>query len=53
MHIRRYEGRDRNGVWAILEPDFRAGDVYAYPLDISEEDAGRRWRDGSKEVFVA
>jgi ribosomal protein S18 acetylase RimI-like enzyme len=53
MLIRRYDKRDWNGVWAILEPIFRAGETYPYPLDISEEDARRRWTGSPHEVFVA
>ena len=53
MLIRRYEEQDWNGVWAILEPVFRAGETYAYPLDISEDDARRKWTGSPKEVFVA
>ncbi len=53
MLIRRFEKQDWNGVWAILEPIFRAGETYAYPLDIAEEDARRKWTGGPNEVFVA
>ncbi len=53
MLIRGYENRDWNGVWAILEPIFRAGETYAVPTEISEEDARRMWTGGPKEVFVA
>lgn len=51
--IRRFEKQDWNGVWVILEPIFRAGETYAYPLDISEEDARRRWTGSPNDVFVA
>lgn len=40
-------------MWAILEPIFRAGETYAYPRDVSEEDARRRWTGAPNEVFVA
>ena len=53
MLIRGYERQDWNGVWAILEPILRAGETYAYPRDISEEDARRTWIGSPKEVFVA
>ena len=53
VRIRRYEEQDWNGVWAILEPVFRAGETYAYPLGISEGDARRKWTSGPNEVFVA
>ena len=51
--IRRYRSGDWAAVWSILEPVFRAGDTYAYPLDIPEEDAHRTWTSSPKEVFVA
>lgn len=53
MRIRRYEERDWPAVWAILEPIARAGETYAYPRDLSEADARRRWTGGSNGVFVA
>jgi ribosomal protein S18 acetylase RimI-like enzyme len=51
--IRPYERQDWDGVWAILEPVFRAGETNAIPVDISEEDARREWTSEPKEVFVA
>lgn len=53
MLVRPYEGKDWSSAWAILEPVFRAGETYAFPLDISEEDAERAWIGDSREVFVA
>jgi ribosomal protein S18 acetylase RimI-like enzyme len=51
--IRRFADRDWDDVWAILEPIFRAGETYAYPRDISEADARRKWTSAPNEVFVA
>ena len=51
--IRRYHEGDWAGVWSILEPVFRAGDTYAFPRDLAEEDARRAWTNAPKEVFVA
>lgn len=53
MLIRPYEGRAWKSVWGILEPVFRAGETYAFPVDISEEDALRAWTGDPREVFVA
>jgi len=53
MLIRPYEQRDWESVWAILKPVFRAGEAYAFPLDILEEDARRAWTNHPKKVFVA
>ena len=53
MLIRPYERHDWSRVWALLEPVFRAGETYAFPSDISEEDARLAWTSAPKEVFVA
>ena len=53
LKIRPFESDDWNGVWAILEPIFRAAETYAYPPGIAEEDARRQWTEPSNEVFVA
>ena len=52
-NIRRFEEKDWVGVWAILEPTFRAGETYAYPTDLSEGDARKKWTGDPNEVFVA
>jgi ribosomal protein S18 acetylase RimI-like enzyme len=52
MVIRPFRKDDWSGVWAILEPVFRSGETYAYPLDVSEEDARRKWTSSSHDVFV-
>jgi ribosomal protein S18 acetylase RimI-like enzyme len=51
--VRAYEGNDWPDVWKILEPVFRAGETYAYPAEISEQEARREWTGPPKEVFVA
>jgi len=51
--IRRYERQDWESVWAILEPVFRAGETYAFPRDISAENARLAWTCEPKEAFVA
>ena len=51
--IRPCEGKDWPGIWAILEPVFRAGETYAFPRDISEDDARSAWTGSPKETFVA
>jgi len=53
MLIRAYEPSDWPGVWAVLEPIFRAGETYAFPVDITEADARRKWTQAAHEVFVA
>ncbi len=51
--IRPFEGGDWGGVWAILEPVFRAGETYAVAVDISEAEARRLWTGPPKSAFVA
>jgi ribosomal protein S18 acetylase RimI-like enzyme len=52
-NIRRFDSPDWPDVWTILEPIFRAGETYAVPPDVSENDARRCWTGGANEVFVA
>jgi len=51
--IRQYEISDWEQVWDILRPVFRAGETYAFPMDISEEDACHAWTKVPRHVFVA
>jgi RimJ/RimL family protein N-acetyltransferase len=51
--IRPYEAADWPHVWAILEPVFRAGETYAFPREISAEQARDAWTAPGKQVFVA
>ncbi len=51
--IRRFEDADWPGVWGILEPVFRAGDTYAHPVDITEDDARAAWIDKPAATYVA
>ena len=53
MLIRSYAAADWPGVWAILEPVFRAGETYAFPRDMSESQAHDVWTAVGKHVFVA
>lgn len=51
--IRPFEPGDWPGVWAMLEPVFRAGETYAVPTDISEDEACRLWAQLPEATFVA
>jgi ribosomal protein S18 acetylase RimI-like enzyme len=53
VRIRSYAPDDWDGVWAVLEPVFRAGETYPVPPDISSADAHAMWTGGGKQVFVA
>lgn len=50
--IRAATTADRDVVWSILEPVFRAGDTYAVDPDISREDALSYWFGPERRVFV-
>ena len=51
--IRPFAAADWPNVWAILEPVFRAGETYAFPREISAEQAREAWTTAGKQVFVA
>jgi ribosomal protein S18 acetylase RimI-like enzyme len=51
--IRTFKESDWPAVWQAIEPVFRAGDTYAFPRDISEEEAHKAWVSVPKETYVA
>ena len=51
--IRPFFEADWPGLWAILEPTFREGETYAYPQDITEQEAHRHWVDVPQGTWVA
>ncbi len=53
LSIRELRTGDWPGVWAVLEPVFRAGETYALARDISEAEARSFWVGAPNEVFVA
>jgi len=52
MSIRPATSHDREAVWHILEPVFRAGETYAVDPAISRQDALAYWMGGDSEAFV-
>ncbi len=48
-----FEPRHWPAVWRILQPVFRAGETYAFALDITEEEARRVWCEVPAATFVA
>ena len=40
-------------MWRIVEPVFRAGETYAYPPDIEEQEAYRVWIEAPEMTYVA
>jgi len=53
MLIRPAVERDKNAIWAIMEPILRAGETYTLPREITKEDALTYWHSPAHEVFVA
>jgi ribosomal protein S18 acetylase RimI-like enzyme len=53
LKIRPAGADDRDAIWSILEPVFRAGETYTQPQNISRGDALDYWFRADHEVFVA
>jgi L-amino acid N-acyltransferase YncA len=53
MHIREASHKDRAPVWHILEPIVRAGEAYALPRDISQDETLAFWFATGHQVYVA
>lgn len=51
--VRPFHPKDWPGVWQILAPVFRAGDTYAFAVDITEAQARAAWIDAPEATFVA
>ena len=51
-NIRPLEERDRDAVWGIMEPVFRAGETYPFATDIGKEEALRVWVSAPATAFV-
>lgn len=51
--IRLLEERDWPATWRIMEPVFRAGETYAFPAGISEDEAREIWVVKPAATFVA
>jgi ribosomal protein S18 acetylase RimI-like enzyme len=53
MQIRPAADRDKDAIWAIMEPIIRAGETYTLPRDMDKESALAYWFSADREVFVA
>lgn len=53
MLVRSAIHEDRDSIWLILEPIIRAGETYALPRDMSEDDALAYWMGPDRRTFVA
>ena len=52
MIVREALPTDVEDVWALLEPVIRAGDTYALPRDLGQEDAVNFWMGPDKKTYV-
>jgi len=50
--IRPANATDTHAIWSIIAPVIRAGETYALPPDMSEQDAMSYWLGDGKETFV-
>lgn len=53
VSIRTYTSQDWDEMWAFMEPVFRAGETYPYPVDITEQEALERWIKKPAATYVA
>jgi L-amino acid N-acyltransferase YncA len=53
LRIRPFEDADWPGVWALLEPVFRAGETFPHDPAISESEARLSWVAQNQTVMVA
>ncbi|EIE51349.1 GNAT family N-acetyltransferase [Salipiger aestuarii] len=53
LTIRSFEPRDRDALWRVLEPVFRAGDTYAIDTGITRDDAIAYWTGSGRQVYSA
>ena len=53
LQIRSYGAFDWPGVWALLEPVFRAGETFPHDPAITEAEAQAAWMEQSQAVMMA
>ena len=53
IRFRLARREDHNAIWRIIEPTIRAGETYALPLDMGEQEALVYWTGPDRETFVA
>jgi hypothetical protein len=51
--VRPFASADWPGVWAVLEPVFRAGETFPHDPAIQQEEVRRLWVADSQQVMVA
>ena len=52
MEIRRANNQDFEQIWPIFREIVAAGDTYAYPTDMSKEQALQVWLEVPRETYV-
>ena len=52
MIIREATEQDFAGIWPIFQEIVRAGETYAYPRDISQDEARQLWLHVPRQTFV-
>ena len=53
MNQREATSADFDEIWPIFQEIVAAGATYAYPRDITKEEARTLWMDGPRKTFVA
>ncbi|MFM9100330.1 MAG: N-acetyltransferase family protein [Cyanobium sp.] len=53
LQIRPFDPADWPAVWALLEPEFRAGETFPHDPAITEAEAEVAWVEQSRAVMVA
>jgi ribosomal protein S18 acetylase RimI-like enzyme len=52
MQIREATPQDFDAIWPVFEEVARAGETYAYPRDISKQQAQTLWIEQPRQTFV-
>jgi L-amino acid N-acyltransferase YncA len=52
MQIRQANNQDFEQIWPIFREIVAAGDTYAYPVDISKEQASKVWLETPRQTYV-
>lgn len=52
MNVRAATRADFEQIWPIFHEVVAAGDTYAYPRDITKEQASKLWMDVPRQVYV-
>ncbi|MGV3526278.1 MAG: GNAT family N-acetyltransferase [Candidatus Sericytochromatia bacterium] len=53
MHIREASPEDFEKIWPIFQAIASAGETYAYPRDVTQEQAFHLWMEVPRQTFVA